>query len=108
IANLKGFYYKPRIDRELLEEYNEGLIILSGCINGEFGDALRQDQIDQAKQTAEWYKKVFGDRYYIEIQDHGHPEHTSYWDEQIAVNEKAIKIAKELDLPMVITGDAHY
>lgn len=108
IANLEGFYYKPRIDRELLKKYNEGLIVLSGCINGEFGDALRQDQIDLARQTAEWYKGVFGDRYYIEIQDHGHPEHTSFWAEQVAVNEKAIKIAKELGLPTVITGDAHY
>lgn len=108
IANLDGFYYKPRIDRDLLKEYNEGIIILSGCINGEFGDALRQDQIDQARKTAEWYKAVFGDRYYIEIQDHGHPNHPSKWDEQVAVNEKAFKLAKELDIPTVITGDAHY
>lgn len=108
IANLDGFYYKPRIDRDLLEKYNEGLIVLSGCINGEFGDALRQDQIEQARKTAEWYKSVFGDRYYIEIQDHGHPEHPSKWDEQVKVNEKAFKIAKELDIKPVITGDAHY
>lgn len=108
IANLKGFYYKPRLDRELLEKYNEGLIVLSGCINGEFGDALRQEQDKQARQTVEWYKKVFGDRYYIEVQDHGHPTHPSCWKEQTAVNEKAIKIAEELDIPIVITGDAHY
>lgn len=108
IANLEGFYYKPRIDRGLLEKYNEGLIVLSGCINGEFGDALRQDQYDMAKKTAKWYKGVFGDRYYIEIQDHGHPNHTSSWDEQTKVNAAAIKIAKELDIPCVITGDAHY
>jgi DNA polymerase-3 subunit alpha len=108
LANLEGFYYKPRIDRELLEKYNEGLIVLSGCISGEFGDALRQDQVGLAQQTAEWYKSVFGDRYYIEIQDHGHPDHTSHWKEQISVNNHAIKIAKELDIPIVITGDAHY
>jgi DNA polymerase-3 subunit alpha len=108
IANLKGIYYKPRIDRKLLEEYNEGLIVLSGCISGEFGDALRQEQYDQAKKTAEWYKSVFGDRYYIEIQDHGHADHTSSWDEQVAVTEKSFKIAEELDIPTVITGDAHY
>ncbi len=108
IANLDGFYYKPRIDRELLEQYNEGLIVLSGCISGEFGDALKQDQIEQARKTAQWYKKVFGDRYYIEIQDHGHPNHPSKWDVQVAVNKKAFKIAKELSIPTVITGDAHY
>lgn len=107
-ANLEGFYYKPRIDRALLEKYNEGLIILSGCINGEFGDAIRQDQLEQAKKTAEWYKSVFGDRYYIEIQDHGHPNHPSSWSEQVKVNKAALKIAKELSIKPVITGDAHY
>ncbi len=108
IANLDGFYYKPRIDRELLEKYNEGLIVLSGCISGEFGDSLRQGQTEQATKTAEWYKSVFGDRYYIEIQDHGHPNHPSSWHEQVAVNKEAIQIAKKLDIPTVVTGDAHY
>jgi DNA polymerase-3 subunit alpha len=108
IANLQGFYYKPRIDHELLEKYNEGLIVLSGCIGGEVGDALRQDQYEQARETAKWYKKVFGDRYYIEVQDHGHPEHPSPWVEQIRVNEQLIKLAKELDIQCVVTCDAHY
>ncbi len=108
ISNLEGFYYKPRIDRDLLKKYNEGLIILSGCINGEFSDALRQGQIEQAKKTARWYKETFGDRYYIEIQDHGHPHHTSAWDEQIRVTDLSFEIAKTLDIPTVITGDAHY
>ena len=108
IANLDGFYYKPRVDRELIEKYSEGLIILSGCINSELGDALRQDQTDQAKEIAQWYKKVFGDRYYIELQDHGHPDHPSHWKDQLAVNQEAIKLADELDIPTVITGDAHY
>ncbi|MBI5357667.1 DNA polymerase III subunit alpha [Candidatus Saccharibacteria bacterium] len=108
IANLEGFYYKPRIDRETLKKYNEGLIILSGCINGEFGDALRQGQYQQAIKVAEWYKEVFGDRYYIEIQDHGHIDHPSFWKEQQSVNDQAIKISKELNIAPVITGDAHY
>lgn len=108
IANLDGFYYKPRIDHELLEKYNEGLIVLSGCINSEVGDSLRQGQYDQAKEIASWYKSVFGDRYYIEIQDHGHPKHPHFWQEQVDVNKQAFKLAKELDLPTVITGDAHY
>lgn len=108
IANLDGFYYKPRIDRELLAKHNEGLIVLSGCINGEFGDALRQEQLEQAKRTALWYKETFGDRYYIEIQDHGHVDHSSSWDEQVTVNNRAIKLAEELEIPLVVTGDAHY
>lgn len=108
IANLEGFYYKPRIDRQLLEEYGEGLIVLSGCINGEFGDALRNGNIDEAEDVARWYKSVFKDRYYIEIQDHGHEEHPSSWQDQVDVNNKAFKIAKKLNIKTVITGDAHY
>ncbi|MEI7682827.1 MAG: DNA polymerase III subunit alpha [Candidatus Saccharibacteria bacterium] len=107
-ANLEGFYYKPRIDHELLEEYNEGLIVLSGCIGGEIGDLLRQDQYDKAKEVAVWYKKVFGDRYYLEVQDHGHPDHPARWDEQVPVTEKTLKLSKELDIPSVVTCDAHY
>lgn len=108
IANLKGVYYKPRVDHELLEKYNEGLIILSGCIGGEIGDSLRQGQYDKAKEIATWYKKVFGDRYYLEVQDHGHKDHPSKWDEQVAVTEETFKLSKELDIPCVITCDAHY
>ena len=108
IANIDGFYYKPRIDHDLLERYNEGLIILSGCIGGEVGDLLRQKQYDKALEVATWYKSVFGDRYYIEIQDHGHPEHPSKWDEQVEVTKDALKLAKELGLECVLTSDAHY
>jgi DNA polymerase-3 subunit alpha len=108
IANLEGFYYKPRIDHELIEKYNEGLIILSGCIGGEVGDALRAGQYDQAKKTAQWYKKIFGSRYYLELMDHGHPEHTAVWDEQKRVNAEIIKLSEELSIPAVVTCDAHY
>lgn len=108
IANLEGTYYKPRVDHGLLEQYNEGLIILSGCIGGEVGDNLRQGQYDKAKEIALWYKEVFGDRYYIEVQDHGHPEHPSKWDEQVRVNKELIKLAAEVSVPCVVTCDAHY
>jgi DNA polymerase-3 subunit alpha len=108
IANLEGFYYKPRIDRHLLKKYNEGLIILSGCIGGEVGDALRQDQYDKAIDIAKWYKNIFGDRYYLELQDHGHPDHPHGWVEQQAVNKQLIKLAQELDIECVVTMDAHY
>jgi len=108
IANLEGVYYKPRVDHNLLEKYNEGLIILSGCIGGEVGDAIRNDDYAKALEIASWYKSVFGDRYYIEVQDHGHPEHPSKWDEQVKVNEGLLKLADELDIKPVVTGDAHY
>jgi DNA polymerase-3 subunit alpha len=108
IANLEGFYYKPRIDHVVLEKYSEGIIVLSGCIGGELGENIRQGQYDKAVEIAQWYKKVFGDRYYIEVQDHGHPEHPSRWDEQTRVNEELLKLAGELDIPAVVTCDAHY
>ncbi len=108
IANLDGFYYKPRVDHELLEKYNEGLIVLSGCIGGEVGDALRNQQYDKAKETAQWYEQVFGDRYYLEIQDHGHPDHTSAWDEQVRVTKETFRLAQELDIECALTCDAHY
>ncbi len=108
IASLDGFYYKPRIDHELLKKYNEGLIVLSACIGGEVGDALRQGQYEQAKKTAEWYKSIFGDRYYLELQDHGHTQHPAKWDEQVAVTGETLKLAKNLDIKTVITCDAHY
>ncbi len=108
IANLDGYYYRPRIDHELLEKYNEGLIVLSGCIGGEVGDALRQNQYDQAVEIAKWYKKIFGDRYYLELQDHGHPDHPHKWDEQVAVNKQLIELSEHLDISPVVTCDAHY
>ena len=108
IANLDGFYYKPRIDHDLLEKYNEGLIVLSACIGGEVGDALRQGQYDKAKEIATWYKSIFKDRYYLELQDHGHEDHPAKWDEQVEVNKNLIKLSKELSIKLVVTCDAHY
>jgi DNA polymerase-3 subunit alpha len=108
IANLEGFYYKPRIDRELLAKHNEGLICLSGCASGELGNALRQGQYAQAKAIAQWYKKAFGDRYYLEIQDHGHPDHPSRWAEQTEINNQLIQLSQELNIDCVVTCDAHY
>ena len=108
IANLEGFYYKPRVDRKLLEKYNEGIIALSGCIGGEVGDALRNNQQKQAEDIAQWYKKIFGDRYYLEIQDHGHPKHPNKWDEQVEVTKKTLSLGKKLDIDCVLTCDAHY
>ena len=107
-ANLEGMYYKPRTDHDLLEELNEGLIVLSGCASGEIGVALRDDDYDRARDIAKWYRSVFGDRYYLELQDHGHPKSNTHWDVQAKINEGLIKLSKELDIEMVVTCDGHY
>ncbi len=102
-AQLEGYYHKPRIDHDLLEKYGEGLIVLSGCIGSEVGEALRRNDDEAAEKTIQWYKKIFKDRYYLEVQDHGFE-----WAEQGVVNEKLLKLGKKYDIPVVVTGDAHY
>lgn len=101
IANLEGVYYKPRIDHTLLEKYGEGLIVLSGCLGGEVAEKIRNQSFEAAQKTAEWYKGVFGDRYYLEIQDHATKEQTE-------TNEKILRLASKTGIPCVITSDAHY
>ena len=107
-ANLDGYYYKPRIDHDLLEKHNEGLLVLSACIGGELGENFRNGQDEKAYEIATWYKSIFGDRYYIEIQDHGHPDHPHFWDEQVKLNKQLFKLAADLDIKTVLTADAHY
>ena len=107
-ANLEGMYYKPRIDHDLLEELNEGLIVMSGCASGEIGVALKEDDYDRARDIAKWYKSILGDRYYLELQDHGHPKSNTHWDVQAKINEGLIKLSKELGIEMVVTCDGHY
>jgi len=103
IACLEGFYYKPRVDHELLEKYSEGLIVLSGCLGGELGTMISNDQMEQATDLAKWYKKVFGkDNYYLELQPHVD------WAPQKKLNAGLKEISKKLDIPMVVTGDCHY
>lgn len=108
IANLDGMYYKPRIDHELIEKYNEGLIILSGCAGGELGENLSGDNYKEASRIASWYKSIFGDRYYLEMQDHGHPDVPNRWDKQTKINIGLEKLSKELDIPLVVSNDGHY
>lgn len=108
IANLDGYYYFPRIDHDLLEQYNEGLIVMSACMGGEVGSALKDQQYDKAKQIASWYKSIFGDRYYLEVQDHGHPDNPLTSKDQQQINEQVFTLGKELDIPVVLTCDAHY
>lgn len=107
-ANLEGMYYKPRIDHDLLESHNEGIIALSACASGEVGENLRADNYEEAKKIAAWYKSIFGDRYYLELQDHGHPDAPAQWDVQVKINGYLEKLSRELDIPCVVTSDGHY
>lgn len=107
-ANLHGMYYKPRIDHELLERYNKGIICLSGCASGEISEKLRVDDYDGARELVWWYLSVFGDRFYLEMQDHGHPKAPSHWESQWKINQGLAKLSKELDVPLVVTCDGHY
>jgi DNA polymerase-3 subunit alpha len=99
---LEGFYYKPRIDKELLAKHSEGLIALSGCLKGEIARLLNQGQERQAKEAATQWRDIFGgNRYFLEIQDQGLPE-------QRVVNKALVKLSEELNIPLVATNDVHY
>ncbi|MBI1313408.1 DNA polymerase III subunit alpha [bacterium] len=98
---LEGFYYKPRIDKQLLEECNEGIICLSGCAAGELSQLMLQDRHDEAERLVEWYSRVFGDRFYMEIQNAGIPIQKECMD-------MTVDLANRKGLPLVATNDAHY
>lgn len=100
-AHIEGFYMKPRINWELLEQYHEGLICSSACLGGEVLQNLLKGDYEKAKATAKKFKDLFGEDYYIELQDHG-------LEEQKRTNPDLIRIAKELDIKMIITNDSHY
>ena len=97
----EGYYYKPRIDLEILEKYHEGIICLSGCLAGSVSQAILNGNIEEAENVAKWHKNVFGEDYYLEIQNNGVKE-------QVMVNQKIIQIARRLNIPIVATNDAHY
>lgn len=98
---IEGFYYKPRIDLELLEKYHEGLICLSACLAGSVNKAILKEDMEEAKRIALWHKNIFGEDYYLEVQPNGLPE-------QVLVNQKLVELSKELDIPLVATNDSHY
>ncbi|MGD8996990.1 MAG: PHP domain-containing protein, partial [Anaerolineae bacterium] len=93
IAQLEGFYYKPRVDREVLERHNEGLIVLSGCGSSELAQRIKRGQSEKARAAIGWYRDVFKGRYYLEVQDHGIAELTE-------VNRRLMAFAKEFGLPL--------
>ncbi len=101
-AHLEGYYYKPRIDFEILEKYREGLIVLSGCLNGEISSLIRESQINQAEKILERYLSIFKDDFYLEIQRH--PKSP----ELDKVNAELIKLSRKFTVPLVATNDVHY
>jgi len=94
----EGFYHKPRIDREVLKEYAEGIIVLSGCLNGLISKAIERQEFSEAKLVLKDFKKTFGEDFYIEVQSHNPKE----------INEKLLELADELKIKAVATGDAHF
>jgi len=102
IGFTEGFYYRPRVDREVLEQYHEGLICLSACVAGEIPRMIQRGQLAEAREAALWYRDLFGEgNYYLELQDHGLPV-------QRQVNVELMKISKETGIPLVVTNDVHY
>lgn len=101
LAYLEGFYYRPRIDKNLLKDHHEGLIVLSACLEGEIPRYILNNQIDKAYQTARWFKEIFKDDFYIEIQKNDLPE-------QELCNPKLLEIAETLGIKCVATADCHY
>jgi DNA polymerase III subunit alpha len=98
---LEGYYYKPRIDLDLLAKHHDGLIVLSGCMSGLVAAPLLRGDYAAALRSAKTYVEIFGDRFYIEVMRHGMPE-------QDAINEGLVRIGRELAVPIVATNDAHY
>ncbi|RLC52571.1 MAG: DNA polymerase III subunit alpha, partial [Candidatus Cloacimonadota bacterium] len=100
-AYLEGFYYKPRINKKILEKHSEGLICLSACLKGEIPSLLLVGKYERAKEVVDYYKKIFPDRFYLEIQDHG-------LEDEKTVAPLLIKLARETNTPLVVTNDSHY
>ncbi len=101
-AYLEGFYYKPRMDKELLQEHHEGLIALSGCLSGEVPWLIGQQEMEKATRTAGEYREIFGkDHYYLEVQSNG-------LDQQVIANRSLVEIHKKLGIPLAGTNDCHY
>ncbi|MPZ24784.1 MAG: DNA polymerase III subunit alpha, partial [Dehalococcoidia bacterium] len=100
-AHLEGYYYRPRVDRELLEQYHEGLIILSGCPSSEIHRALQESRWSDAVALASWHREVFGENFYLEVQEHNDPQFSP-------INAKLVQLGADLQIPLVLTNDSHY
>ena len=98
---IDGYYYKPRIDKELLEKYHDGLICCSACLAGEISQAILKGDMQKAEESAMWFKNLFGEDYYLEVQ-------ANSLREQLLVNQQLISMSKKLNIPLVATNDSHY
>ncbi len=101
LGYLEGFYYRPRIDKEILAQYSEGIIASSACLGGELPQAILNHGEEKAQEVIDWFLEVFGDDYYLELQNHGLPE-------QKQVNEVLLRLAKKNNIKVIATNDVHY
>lgn len=86
-AEIRGKYYKPRIDHEVMEKYSDGIICLSGCAGSEISEAIKAGDTKKARELTKWYQGIYGDRFYLEMQDHGHPDSPTHWETQNTINQ---------------------
>lgn len=107
----EGFYGRPRIDKEMLEKYHEGLIICSACLGGEIPKKIMAEDIEEAEKAVEWFKNIFGDDYYLELQRHKTNRldaNKSVYPLQVKVNEELLRIGEKLNVKVIATNDAHF
>jgi len=111
IANTEGFYYRPRIDKSLLEKYSEGLIISSACIGGEIPQCILNGDLTAAEEAIKWYKSIFKDDFYLEIQRHKTTDPdlpTDVYESQVIVNKELIRLGEKLEVKVIATNDSHF
>jgi DNA polymerase-3 subunit alpha len=111
MANVEGFYYKPRIDKNLLEKHHEGLIVTTACIGGEVPQKIMAGDVDGARESILWFKRVFGDDFYLELQRHPAEDlraRQDVYDKQVLVNKALIAFSKELDVKVIAANDVHF
>ena len=111
IANTEGFYYRPRIDKELLEKHHEGLIASSACLGGEIAQLIMNNHMQDAEDAILWYKKIFGEDYYLELMRHpaeSLQQRVDVYDKQVEVNKHLVSFAKRLGVKLIATNDVHF
>jgi DNA polymerase-3 subunit alpha len=111
ISHGAGFYYKPRIDKELLEKYHEGLIVSSACLGGEVSQHIMNGNFDKAEETILWFKGIFGDDYYLELMRHQNDDprlRIDVWENQVKVNKVMLELSKKLGVKVIATNDVHF
>ena len=111
IANTEGFYYKPRIDKNLLEKHREGLIVSTACIGGEIPQCILNGDLSGAEDAIKWYKSIFKDDFYLEIQRHKTTDPqlpTDVYDSQVIVNKQLIRLGEKYGVKVIATNDIHF